>query len=343
MPSLNRRWRFAFLCVLTLTIGVALPGCGGSSGGDKETIQVIPKGTQHPYWNAFEGGARRAAKEIDAELTYQGPASEEIGLQLAVVRNLFPNRPDGVVLCPVKADSDAMIDQVRQVRSDGAHVVIADSALNATVGEDYAAYVGTNNYEAGRAAGHASVELLGAAGGKVLMIRYQPDSASTAEREEGWLEVINAADNIEVVSSEQYAIDGVEGALALASNLMEQIRQCDLVYCPNQPTSLGMLHALDSNDMLGKLHFIAYDPAPDLVRALIAGDVSAIVSQDPDKMGYEAVMAVHRAINGEEVAASISTGHYVVTVENLGDAGVRGAVEAHDASLPGIIDAWLAD
>jgi len=342
MPFLKLRWNVLTIAALTLTLGLSLIGCGGGGSSDKETIQVIPKGTQHPYWNAFQAGAERAAKEIDAELTYQGPAQEKIDLQLAIVRNLFPSQPDGVVLCPVKADSDALIDQVRGVRADGAQVVIADSGLNAKAGEDFAAYVGTNNFEAGRAAGQATLDLLGPEGGKVLMIRYQPDSASTGEREAGWLEVVEAADNIEIVSADQYAGNGVDLARALADNLMDDIKACDLVYCPNQSTSLGMLRALSSSGVLGDIQFVAFDPAPDLVRAMIAGDVDAIVSQDPDKMGYEAVMAVHRAINGETVEQSISTGHYVVTLENLADDGVRGAVEAHDPDMPDIIEAWAS-
>ena len=73
---------------------------------------------------------------------------------------------------------------------------------------------------------------------------------------------------------------------------------------------------MKQTELDGKVAFIAFDPNPDLIRGLAAKKVSGIVLQDPVKIGYEAVMALHKHMKGEKVAKRIDTGETVATPEN---------------------------
>jgi ribose transport system substrate-binding protein len=77
------------------------------------------------------------------------------------------------------------------------------------------------------------------------------------------------------------------------------------------------LGALEQTELDGKVVFVGFDPNSDLVRGLAAKKVQGIVVQDPVKIGYEAVMALHKAIKGEKVPKRIDTGETVATPENL--------------------------
>jgi ribose transport system substrate-binding protein len=195
-------------------------------------------------------------------------------------------------------------------------VVIIDSAVKGTPGKDFASFVATNNHQAGYLGGENLAKLLNGTG-KVVLLRYMPGSASTDEREAGFLEAIAKSPGIEVISKSQYggATQGESKTVAL--NLLEKLRQADGVFCPNESSTLGMLGALEQEHLAGKIKFVGFDATPSLVNALRAKEIDCLIAQDPRKMGYEGVKACVAAIRKEPVEAQIDTGTAVVTLENV--------------------------
>ena len=54
------------VCVLMVA------GCGAPAS-DRINIAVIPKGTSHVFWQSVHAGARRAAQELNVDITWRGP------------------------------------------------------------------------------------------------------------------------------------------------------------------------------------------------------------------------------------------------------------------------------
>jgi ribose transport system substrate-binding protein len=79
-----------------------------------------------------------------------------------------------------------------------------------------------------------------------------------------------------------------------------------------------MLLALRQNNLAGSKKFVGFDTSPALLEGLKAGEIQALVSQNPKKMGREAVQALIAKMKGETVPAVIDSGAAVVTKENLG-------------------------
>ena len=63
-------------------------------------------------------------------------------------------------------------------------------------------------------------ELLGEKGGKVILLRYQVGSASTENREKGFLDEISKHKNVELISTDQYA-----GAVIVVAVTVDRLRQ----------------------------------------------------------------------------------------------------------------------
>ena len=82
-------------------------------------------------------------------------------------------------------------------------------------------------------------------GGKVVILRYAEGSASTTEREEGFLEEIGKHADIEVVSSNQYGGADVEGAYKKAEAMLHRFRRpdgslgVDGIFASNESTTLA--------------------------------------------------------------------------------------------------------
>ncbi|HJS73610.1 MAG TPA: substrate-binding domain-containing protein, partial [Vicinamibacteria bacterium] len=301
-----------------------LAACGGSppeSGSGKDiVIAVIPKGTTHSFWKAIHAGAQKASQELGVEVIWKGPAREDDrDAQVAEVENFVSRGVSGIVLAPT--DDKALRLPVTDAMRAGIPVVIIDSGLDS---EDYVSFVATDNYKGGRLAGERMAERLQGKG-RVILLRYMEGSASTMERERGFLDVMTETPGIAVVSSNQYAGATAETAYQASENLLARFKSesgalgVEGIYCPNESSSFGMLRALQDSALAGKVVLIGFDASEQMVRALENGEFDALVLQDPVNMAYLGVKTMVSHLRGEEVPERIDTGVTLVTRDNMAD------------------------
>ncbi|HUG52737.1 MAG TPA: substrate-binding domain-containing protein [Vicinamibacteria bacterium] len=304
---------------------LALAACGGGGGGasgggeaEKLTIAVIPKGTSHVFWQSIHAGAVKAAREVGAEVIWRGPLREDDrDSQVSEVEGFVSRGVDGIVLAPL--DDSALVSPVASATRSGIPVVIIDSGLK---GGDYVSFVATDNRKGGRLGGEHLARALGGKG-KVAMLRYAEGSASTNEREDGFLEAMKASPGLQVVSSNQYGGADVESAYKKSENLLSNYKRpdgslgLDGIFTPNESTTFAMLRVLLDNGWAGKVRFVGFDASENLVKALREGHVDALVVQDPINMGYQGVKTIVAHIKGQPVEKRIDTGVQVATRENM--------------------------
>ncbi len=317
------------LAVLVVGAGAAwlLAGCGGteatSPGGDELTIAVIPKGTTHEFWKSVHAGARKAESELDGvRVIWQGPIKEDDrDAQIQVVETFIGKRVDGLVVAPL--DDRALVRPIQAAGRAGIPVVIIDSGLQDA--DAYASFVATDNRRGGELAGTHLAELLGPEGGKVMLLRYQLGSASTENREAGFLAAMERHPEIEVVSKDQYAGATVESAMTAAETLLASpdLQDVDGIFCPNESSTYGMLQALRARNRAGQVVFVGFDVSDKLLQALQAGELHGLVVQNPLKMGEKGVETVVQVIRGTAVPKRIDTGVVLVTKDSFSDPDVE--------------------
>jgi len=295
---------------------IALAGCkkngGGSSG---TTIAVIPKGTTHEFWKSVEAGAKQAGQEMNAEIIWKGPLKEDDrAQQIQLVEQFVTDRVSGIVLAPL--DKDALLRPVREADDAKIPVVIIDSALSGEPGKDFVSFVATDNRKGGEIAGEQLAKTLNNKG-KVVLLRYAEGSASTEQREAGFLDAIKKHPDIQIISENRYAGATVDTAKTASLNIIDTVKQADGVFTPNESSTLGMLLAMRESGLAGKVKFVGFDASVPLVEALQKNELDALVSQDPFKMGYEGVKTIITHIRGQAVPQTVDTGVHLITRENL--------------------------
>ncbi len=213
-----------------------------STSEDKKwRIMVIPKGTTHEFWQTIHVGAREAADEFNAEIVWKGPQKEDDRQQqIALVQDAIALQVDGIVLAPL--DATSLASPVEEAVAKGISVVIIDSALNS---EAPASYVATDNYNGGVLAAHRLGEMMSETGPAILL-RYAVGSASTDEREQGFMDtILNEYPEIRFVSTDQYAGATAETALKKAEQLVTRYRgSFEGIFAPNESSAFGTLQAL---------------------------------------------------------------------------------------------------
>ncbi len=317
--------------LLAFTLAALAGSCGGQPAGSpgtasparKLTIAVIPKGTTHEFWKSVHAGAIKASREFGVEILWQGPLKEDDREdQIKVVDTIAARGVAGIALAPL--DDKALRAPVAAATRAGIPVVLFDSALDSN---DPISLVATDNYLGGRMAGDHLAKLLGPKGGGVIMLRLHEGAASTTDRERGFLEAIAHYPQVKVISSNQYAGALAEGAFRVGENLLAATRaaegEVEGIFCPNESTTFGMLRALQSANLAGKIRFVGFDSSDKLVDGLRSGQIDALVLQNPFAMGYLSVQALVRRLKGEKVDRRIDTGVALVTRDNMEDPAIK--------------------
>jgi ribose transport system substrate-binding protein len=304
-----------------LLLALALTAMSASAwSAEAYKIAVIPKGTTHEFWKSIHAGAIKAQRELAQEgvtvnVIWKGPLREDDReQQVQVVENFIAQRVNGIVLAPL--DRRALAGPVETAVRGKIPVVIIDSGLESKA---QSALVATDNREGGRIAARNLGKILGGKG-NVAMLRYAVGSASTEQREEGFLEVMKKDfPGIKLVSTDQHAGPTRDTAKRSAENLLNRFgRQLNGVFASNESSAAGMLLALrDAGLGGGKIKFVAFDSGETLNAGLKAGDIQGMVVQNPMRMGYLGVKTMVDVLRGKKVEATVDTGVGFVTKENF--------------------------
>ena len=300
-----------------LLLTFALAAAAGTSlvlAAESLKIAVIPKGTTHSFWKSVEAGARKAGRELGVEIIWKGPLKEDDrAQQIAVVQQFVTSGVSAIVLAPL--DDTALRSPVQAAHARKIPVVIIDSALKGEPGRDFASFVSTDNFRGGVLAGEELARLLGGKG-KVVLLRYAEGSASTNERENGFLSVMKKHPGLSVILDNRYAGATTSSAQDTAMNIIDRVREADGVFCPNESSTHGMILALRQTNLAGKKKFVGFDTSDFLLQALNRGDVQALVAQNPERMGYLGVTTAVKQLRGEKIEQRIDTGCELVTKES---------------------------
>ncbi len=282
-------------------------------GSDRRIVGVVPKGTNHIFWQTIHAGAIKAGEEFDFEVLWNAPQLEiDASRQISIVENLIARQVSGIVLAPV--DEEALVAVVERAADNGIPVAIFDSSIKT---DKIVTFVATDNYQAGRMAGERMGRILGGQG-QVGIIGFMPGSASTMKREQGFLdEVKENYPGIEVVGDVRFNMADRAKAMAEAENLMTAYPNLAGLFADNESSVDGTVRAVKQRGAAGKVRIVGFDASAELVEEMKGGAIDSIVVQDPFKMGYESAKAMAQVLDGQEPVREMDSGAYLITPENI--------------------------
>lgn len=310
---MNKPFSWILGCAVVAAMALSLPAA------EPLQIAVIPKGTTHEFWKSIHAGTVKAQQELEKEgvavkILWKGPLREDDrDQQIQVVENFTSRRVNGILLAPL--DSQALVRPVAAATSAKIPVVVFDSGLKS---DKQVSFVATDNFKGGKLAAAEMGRLLGGKG-RVILLRYAVGSASTEEREAGFLAGLKDFPDIRLVSADQYAGPTRETAYANSQNLLNRFgREVDGIFTVNENSTIGMTKALrDIGRAGGKVKMIGFDAGSQSVKDMKAGDVQGLVVQNPVRMGYLGVRTLVAHLQGKPVDKVIDTGVKLVTGENM--------------------------
>lgn len=306
------------IIVLIAAVFVAIGISRKGKNADQIRIAVIPKGTTHIFWQSVHAGAEKAGKEAGVTIFWNGPKLEtDREEQIQIIEDFLIKQVSGVVLAPL--DSKALVPSVEKMYDDGIPCVIIDSGIETNKIVSFAA---TDNYKGGVLAARRMGKILDGKG-KIIVVKYVPNSDSTTQRENGFIDTIQKEfPDIEIVD-QQYGMATVETSLQATEDMLTKNTELNGLYACNASTAVGAMQALQSQGRGGEVKMVGFDAEEALVNGLKSSVIDSLVVQNPYKMGYEGVKAVLAKLDGKEVPKRIDTGVELVTLDRLEEPAIK--------------------
>jgi ribose transport system substrate-binding protein len=305
---------FSVLMVLALVAGCAAPAAPATGGqtaatqapaasGAKPYIPVISKGFQHQFWQAVKMGSENAAKDLNVDITFEGPGSEsEVDKQIEMLQTALDKKP--AAICFAALDSKAAIPLLEKAKAANIPVVGFDSGVDSDIPVATAA---TDNLAAAAAAADKMAEAIGKAG-KVAVIAHDQTSRTGIDRVKGFTDRMKATyPDIEVVSVEYGAGDPLKST-EIVKAVIQANPDLKGYFGANEGSMKGVMNGVKETGKEGAIVMIGYDAGKQLKDAIRAGTVLGAISQDPVGIGYKCVEAAVKASKGETLPKTIDTG-----------------------------------
>ena len=187
--------------------------------------------------------------------------------QIKDIEAFIDQKVDVLVVSP--NESEACTPIIEKAYQQGIPVILVDRKI---ASNHYTAYVGANNYQIGKEAGHYAIGILKGKG-NIVEVRGTKGATSDTERHKGFIDALAEAPEIRIVAEVwgNYLLDEAKKQL---QPVFQQHPNIDLVFAMNDPMAAGAHQA--AIQFNGKLPFIVG------VDALIDGGIKNIENNVQD-------------------------------------------------------------
>lgn len=308
--------------VAVMAVGLAVTGCGSSSGGGsggKPQIIIVSKGFQQEFWQAVKKGADQEAAKEGATITFEGPDTEsDVEQQINMLTNAITKKPDALGFAAL--DSKAAAPMLEQAKSEGIPVIAFDSGVDSDIPLTTAAT--DNKAAAAEAAKHMS-DLLGGTG-KVAMIVHDQTSRSGIDRRDGFIDWMKKnAPGIQLLPVQYGGGDQAKSA-DIAKSIIQANPDLKGIYGSNEGSAIGAVQGVKESGKKG-ITVVGFDSGQAQIDAINSGIEAGAITQDPIAIGEQVVKAAMQAINGkgDSLPKTIDTGYYWYDKSNINDPKIK--------------------
>jgi len=263
----------------------------------------------NPFFVSMKEGGEAKAAELGIEMIVLD-AQDSSEKQFSQIQDLITRNVDVLIVNPT--DSDAVVPAVLEAVMMGIPVITVTRPANNV---EVTQHLDIDNKEAGQLAGQALVKALKGKG-KVAILEGIPGAPSANDRQAGFLEVLAAYEEIEVVTSltANYAR---EEAARVMEDVLQANPQLDAVYAHNDEMALGAVRAIISAGRMDEIKVFGIDAVDDALEAIKKGEMIATVKQQPALQMAMAVEAANAIMNGKGVEKIVIVPLQLITIENL--------------------------
>lgn len=291
------RWNVV-TAALVVSLNLAL-GCGGpqagapANGGAAEPKPVkvaFVTNNASDFWKIAKAGTDKASRELGCEVLFRIPSTGTAQEQQNIVQDLITVGVSGIAISPKDpANQTAMLNKT----AAAVNLVTQDSDAPDS---NRSCYIGTDNYQAGVAAGELLKKVL-PGGGKVMLFVGTLDAQNAQDRKKG-IEDTLAGTGITVVDTRTDETDRLKAKANAQDALVTHPDLACLVglWSYNGPAILNGVRAAGK---LGEVKIVCFDEEEETLQGVKDGHIAGTIVQQPFEFGYQSVKILVALARGD--------------------------------------------
>ncbi len=241
-------------------------------------VKVITNGIS-PFWDPMGVGMKKAASELEeCKAEWTGPRSSTVDEQKRMVEDALAKGADGIAISCIEAEAAKPIIDMVLAKGIPCITFDADSPTSGRL-----AYIGTNNFNAGKAAGEAAIKLL-PNGGKFVGFVGNVSAQNARERRDGFIEAAKAGkiELLDVMDDNKDAARARRNVEDTLSKRGDEVQGLLGLFSYNGP---AISQAVTNVGKRASYKIVAFDAEPATLVELEKGNVDATVVQKPYDFG----------------------------------------------------------
>lgn len=270
------------------------------------------------FWKIAEAGTKKAAAELGCEVLFRIPSKGTAEEQQSIVQDLIVTGVSGIAISPKDPQN-----QTEMLNEAAAKVNLVTQDSDAP-NSNRICYIGTNNYDAGRAAGELIKEAL-PNGGRIMLFVGTLDAQNAQDRKRGIEDVLKDT-NIEIIG---VRTDETDRSKAIANV------QDTLVTYPDVACLVGLwsyngpaiLNGVRDSRKLGEVKIVCFDEEEETLQGVKDGHIFGTIVQQPFEFGYESVRLLVDLARGDKSRIPPDKAIYIdvlkITKENVDEFWTR--------------------
>ncbi len=275
-----------------------LAWCLGCGQKKPATVMVITPTGGLEYWEDFNHAVEASATGAGIHIELAAPQSvTDYTEQAQMVETAIAQHVQGIIVSPAHQLVLASVLQ-KAVRAK-IPVVIVGSPI-ALSADDFAAFVGWDEAEAGRLAARRFVTLLGGKG-EVGIVGVSPTMESSSLIERAFTEEIARAPGVKVVGV-KYGLSDWARARQAVLDLMTEHPGIKGIFTTDEFSTHAAAYAFDHAGQKRPLLIGISDEMQEL-NGLRAGRTDALIVSNPKELGAQAMQAMQAALSGSNASA----------------------------------------
>lgn len=272
--------------------------------GNRPTVAFV---TNNPFefWAIARKGTEKAAKEFNVHVEFRMPAQGSGTEQRQIVEDLLVQGVRGIAISPIDPANQAeFLDEV----ADKVPLITQDSDLPA--GSKRLCFLGTNNYDAGKAAGRLAKQAL-PDGGRVAVFVGSMDAQNAIDRRQGVLDELAGQDHAEGPKLGKYTLIDTLTDEGSQENCKRKAEDTLVTHATDNPESLcliglwaynppALLAAVKDQGLAGKVKIVGFDENEETLQGIEDGHIVGTVVQQPFEFGYQAIKMLTSLAQGDK-------------------------------------------
>lgn len=284
------------VCLLVLGIVVST-----TSALAAEKYVFILKWIGNPYWQAIKEGITDGAKESGLTVTILSPNNDQAKEEHLNLNDAAISQKPAIIVLGA-ATTAIGLQCFRKDQKQGIRVADIDATVSVEEakksGVDLSFTIGADNIGIGKKAAQFVASTVKGGAPKVLILEGVVGSPPSTDRVAGFkAELAKVFPQAKIVASTSAEWDRLR-ALSITTDALTKNPDLKVVFAANDVMALGAVEAIRAAGKTNQVVVIGVDGVPDARKAILAGKMTASITQLPYLIGKRSVQLAVESVKG---------------------------------------------